>query len=126
LASIIFGALSAAVVLPLLPEPMMSQMGWRLCRFCRDAVEDECHAFLECEGSEELIDARNRAMSSLFDIDPGLRYLRATQPQVFLETVLHRLDTIELVAKFIYTIHTVFTTTAAYVPEVSDYRTIVN
>jgi hypothetical protein len=66
-------------------------------------------------------------MSSLFDIDPELRYLRATQPQVFLERVLHRLDTIELVARFIYTIHNVFTTTpAVYVPEVSDYRTIVN
>jgi hypothetical protein len=89
-------------------------------------LKDEYHAFLECKGSDELLDAHSRAMFSLFEIDTELRYLRATQPQVFLESVLHRLDTIELVVKFIYTIHSVFRSTPVYIPEVSDHRIIVN
>ncbi|KAJ7456855.1 hypothetical protein B0H11DRAFT_2243748 [Mycena galericulata] len=37
----------------------------RLCRFCRDGVEDEVHSLLECEGSSRLMEMRVHITFSL-------------------------------------------------------------
>ncbi|KAF7355921.1 Reverse transcriptase domain-containing protein [Mycena venus] len=45
----------------------------RLCRFCRNAVEDEVHATLDCEAQPTLIDLRTSFLHDIFECDPPLK-----------------------------------------------------
>ncbi|KAJ7181972.1 hypothetical protein C8R46DRAFT_839729, partial [Mycena filopes] len=45
----------------------------RLCRFCRAAVEDKCHAFLVCRGRPSLTVLRANFLRDAHTADPELR-----------------------------------------------------
>jgi hypothetical protein len=97
--------------------------GWRLCRFCQDDVEDEIHAFMVCGASPELMDARAEFRSDVFTIDPTLRLLN--DPYNFMLTVLRRNDTVARAAKYLHTLHVIFTSTPVVVPPVDSYHIII-
>jgi hypothetical protein len=98
---------------------------WRLCRFCQEDVEDEYHAFLFCSGSPALLDARRSVLRSIFEVDADLRELHALVPEQFLLTVLHRVDTMEIVAKYLHRLHVIFTSSPIVIPHEESYRIIV-
>jgi hypothetical protein len=96
---------------------------WRLCRFCQTAVEDELHAFMICDASPELVNARSAFRAEIDVIDPELRLL--SDPYVYMTSALRRSDTIECVAKYLHVLHTVFPAVPVVVPPVESYRVIV-
>ena len=48
---------------------------WRLRRFCKSDVEDELYAFIMCDVSPDLVNARSIFRSDIDIIDPNLRLL---------------------------------------------------
>ncbi|KAJ7069239.1 hypothetical protein C8F01DRAFT_976823 [Mycena amicta] len=62
---------------------------WRLCRFCRHAVEDECHAMLICTGEPRLRLLRADFLRDLWVIWPDLRSFANIAAVDFLLLILH-------------------------------------
>ncbi|KAJ7290928.1 hypothetical protein C8J57DRAFT_1491456 [Mycena rebaudengoi] len=50
---------------------------YRLCRFCRRAVEDEVHALFDCTSQARLVDLRTRFLADLANRDPTTRAILA-------------------------------------------------
>jgi hypothetical protein len=72
--------------------------------------------------SQALLDARSDFLQSLFHYDTGLQLLHSMDRSKFLNVTLARLDTIELVARYLHSIRRIFTATAILVSSCDVYR----
>ncbi|KAJ7694012.1 hypothetical protein B0H14DRAFT_3530891 [Mycena olivaceomarginata] len=90
---------------------------FRLCRFCRGAVEDEVHALFDCVTEPRLIELRANFLGSLATRDPGLRALYGSIPNYeFLLQVISSRKAVQIFAKHIYLVLCVFQDTPRYFP----------
>ncbi|KAK0460916.1 uncharacterized protein EV420DRAFT_1529147 [Desarmillaria tabescens] len=90
---------------------------WRLCRFCKVAVEDEPHAMLGCCANNTLVHRRHRFRADIAAIIPDMGLLWSSpctlQEQLWF---LLRVSSIEgVVAKFIHDIFTIYSSEPVYV-----------
>ncbi|KAJ7478976.1 hypothetical protein FB451DRAFT_1395588 [Mycena latifolia] len=53
---------------------------FRLCRFCRGAVEDEVYALFDCTSEPRLVEIRGRFLAKLYKCDPVLRASYSQMP----------------------------------------------
>ncbi|KAF8210727.1 hypothetical protein K438DRAFT_1569988, partial [Mycena galopus ATCC 62051] len=78
----------------------------RLCRFCRAAVEDECHALLVCTGNPALTGLR---ADFLRDVVPGWRTeIQEVSAHDFLMKMVCCRDATKRLARLVYDVFTVF------------------
>ncbi|KAJ6603153.1 hypothetical protein B0H10DRAFT_1957894 [Mycena sp. CBHHK59/15] len=89
------------------PEPVPEQ--WRLCRFCKVAVEDPVHALLAF-------------FEQLFNVLPDLKG-KYTDPGLFFRDLISRRKTIVLLAKFTYDVLEIFYSTPMLIINPGIYRT---
>jgi hypothetical protein len=82
---------------------------WRLCRFCKNEIEDPPHAMFGCNGSSEIIALRTAFLASVFDLCHSLHMnaLSATPDSFFTLAISHR-PISDILAKFAYDILQVF------------------
>ncbi|KAJ7118019.1 hypothetical protein C8R43DRAFT_960516 [Mycena crocata] len=79
---------------------------WRLCRFCRDHLEDAIHAMFMCKYNP-LIELRKVFYEELFKTLPELRGVY-TDAGLFFKDLLVKEETIALLAKLAYDSFEVF------------------
>ncbi|KAJ7117260.1 hypothetical protein C8R43DRAFT_902130 [Mycena crocata] len=79
---------------------------WRLCRFCRDHLEDAIHAMFMCT-HDPLIPIRNAFYDKLFQTLPELRGVY-TDPGLFFKDLLVKEEILALLAKLAYDSFEVF------------------
>ncbi|KAG6873401.1 hypothetical protein C0992_008765 [Termitomyces sp. T32_za158] len=90
---------------------------WRLCRFCMTDVEDELHALLMCEGSEELIQTRARFRQVLRNIDNDVgASWGIVPPSDFLLALLTSKRCASAFGRFIYQVFSIFDASEQYTP----------
>jgi hypothetical protein len=87
---------------------------WRLCRFCRAAVEDEVHALVVCVGHPQLLVLRDTLRSEVGDIVPLFPWNADHDNQ--LRSLLHDRRLAVPLAKFIYNVLNIFSSVPMYVP----------
>ncbi|KAJ7897473.1 hypothetical protein B0H13DRAFT_1623474, partial [Mycena leptocephala] len=81
----------------------------RLCRICRAAAEDECHAFLQCTGHPALTGFRASFLRDLFSLRPEFRaQVQTASAYDFLISIVHCRDVTKCLARFVYDVFTVF------------------
>ncbi|KAK7017643.1 reverse transcriptase domain-containing protein [Favolaschia claudopus] len=90
---------------------------FRLCRFCRSAVEDEAHALFGCDQEPRLLKLREEFLVALERLTPELRlrYGSITSYE-FLLSLVSSHDAVKAFARYIYLILSVYQETAAFVP----------
>ncbi|KAJ6487246.1 hypothetical protein C8R47DRAFT_979351 [Mycena vitilis] len=95
----------------------------RLCRFCRNGVEDEVHALFDCAGEAQLIDLRADFLRALACSDGAVWELYTTIPnyEFMLKLVASR-KAVQLFAKFIFLVLELFQTAPRFFPVV--FRTL--
>lgn len=78
---------------------------WRLCGFCRDAVEDETHALMICQApSRDLGEVREEFLTELFQSVPALASSYTSKSsKEFLVEMVHQKKHAGLIAKFVFT-----------------------
>ncbi|KAJ7653880.1 hypothetical protein DFH06DRAFT_926486, partial [Mycena polygramma] len=79
---------------------------WRLCRFCKDHLEDAIHAMFVCSHAP-LVDIRGIFYHKLFDTHPELRDIY-TDPGPFFKELLVKEKIIGLLGKLAYDIFEVY------------------
>jgi hypothetical protein len=90
---------------------------FRLCRFCRGAVEDEVHALFDCVAELRLIELRTNFLSSLATRDPGLRALyESILNYEFLLEVISSRKAVQMFVKHTYLVLCIFQDTPRYFP----------
>ncbi|KZW00744.1 hypothetical protein EXIGLDRAFT_136105 [Exidia glandulosa HHB12029] len=89
----------------------------RLCRFCHDAVEDETHALLLCNGSPELGALRATLWGVLHAAHPDLsRALLVLEPVEILQLLCVHDAALPTFARFVRDVLEIFSGTAIYRP----------
>jgi len=97
---------------------------FRLCRFCRRAVEDECHALLGCGGHLGLVYLRQRFLVDMEAVAPDLAAARQRLSDYsFLARFLFDQRVLTLAAKFVFDVLNVFSGQEPYIPEPHVYVT---
>ena len=81
---------------------------WRLCRFCKIAVESPEHALLECNGLEALTALRNGFMTRMYTDVAHLPHRPMVSSIDLLRSILAERKTIQLFAKYTYEVLMVF------------------
>ncbi|KII94046.1 hypothetical protein PLICRDRAFT_36277 [Plicaturopsis crispa FD-325 SS-3] len=90
---------------------------WRLCRFCRTEVEDECHALLECAANAALVNVRRGFVMDVQRIAPAWAAANDGLPLADLLIGLTRERTLtKRLGMFVWDVYEVFATTIMYVP----------
>ncbi|KAJ3919286.1 hypothetical protein F5877DRAFT_16260, partial [Lentinula edodes] len=90
---------------------------WRLCRFCRLSIEDECHALLQCRQDVTLVYLRERYLADIGVAAPELTLLRQTLSDYdFLKRLLFNVRVMSVTAKYVYDVLNVFSGHEPYVP----------
>jgi hypothetical protein len=79
---------------------------WRLCRFCKDHLEDAIHAMFMCKHTP-LVDIRTTFFEKLFTTHPELRGVYS-DPGPFFKDLLVKEKIIGLLGKLAYEIFEVF------------------
>jgi hypothetical protein len=82
-------------------------MKWRLCRFCKDHLEDAIHALFVCD-HQPLVELRNIFYTNLFSTLPALHDANYTDPGLFFKDLLIKPEIIGLLGKLAYDIFEVF------------------
>ncbi|KAJ3852784.1 hypothetical protein EV368DRAFT_20511, partial [Lentinula lateritia] len=76
---------------------------WRLCRFCRGAVEDECHALMVCEAQLTLVCLRERYWMEMERTAPDIVLMQhQLSSYALLQRVLFDRRVLTLTAKYVY------------------------
>lgn len=89
----------------------------QLCRFCRAAVEDECHALLQCTGHPALTGLRANFLRDVYAAAPEWsQRVQTMSAYESLMTLVHSRDVTKRLARFVYDIFTVFEQEETWVP----------
>jgi hypothetical protein len=81
----------------------------RLCRLCKQAVENPEHALVTCTSSDVLVELRDVFLGQLFRNAPDLRCCMAENSDTdFLKAMIYSRPSIALVAKFAYNVLEIF------------------
>lgn len=90
---------------------------FRLCRFCRAAVEDEEHAVLSCTANLDLMRLRQDFFRDIYPLDDKLRGLRQQlSPYDFLLHLVRHRGIVRRMAKYIYDVFAIYEMVLPYVP----------
>ncbi|KAJ4477599.1 hypothetical protein C8R41DRAFT_773029 [Lentinula lateritia] len=91
---------------------------WRLCRFCRGAVEDECHALMVCEAQLTLVCLREQYWMEMDRTAPDIVLMQhQLSSYALLQRVLFDRHVLTLTAKYVYDVLAVFAGREPYIPE---------
>lgn len=89
----------------------------RLCRFCRRAVEVPEHGMLRCVASAELVNARIRYLSSIYEARPGIPKASAYRDAAeYLRLLVSDRQTIALTSAFAHEVLKIYSRIPMYMP----------
>ncbi|KAJ7458316.1 hypothetical protein B0H11DRAFT_1737868, partial [Mycena galericulata] len=98
-------------------HPTILPREYRLCRFCRGAVQDEAHALFDCAASVRLVDLRARFLGDLTRRDPRVRSeYGAISNSEFMIKLLASRKAIQLYAMYTFNVLNVFDETPCFFP----------
>ncbi|KAJ7163707.1 hypothetical protein C8R46DRAFT_901951 [Mycena filopes] len=90
---------------------------FRLCRFCRAAVEDEVHALFDCIDDAGLLDLRRNFLDSLAACDPVVWGLYTVIPNYdFMLRLVASRKAVQIFAKYIFLVLSLYQDTPRYYP----------
>ncbi|KAJ7849832.1 hypothetical protein B0H14DRAFT_2356014, partial [Mycena olivaceomarginata] len=90
---------------------------WRLCRFCRRAVESESHALLGCMAKPELAVLRRDFLRDVYELVPDFPRTWATVDTFLLALVQCRdFDVTQRLAKLTFDVFAVYATCEIFKP----------
>ncbi|KAJ6500849.1 hypothetical protein C8R45DRAFT_819932, partial [Mycena sanguinolenta] len=90
---------------------------WRLCRFCRMAVEDECHALLVCTAHPALTGLRSTFLRDMYAVVPVWRtQVRTVSAYDFLMQMVRCQEATRRLARFVYDVFAVFEQKDLWIP----------
>ncbi|KAJ3924717.1 MAG: hypothetical protein NXY57DRAFT_949283 [Lentinula lateritia] len=90
---------------------------WRLCRFFRLSIEDECRALLQCCQDVTLVYLHERYLADIGVAAPELTLLHQTLSDYdFLKRLLFDVRVMSVTAKYVYDVLNVFSGHEPYVP----------
>ncbi|KAJ7018996.1 hypothetical protein C8F04DRAFT_1324564, partial [Mycena alexandri] len=92
---------------------------FRLCRFCRQGVEDEAHALPDCTHQAHIVELRSRFLDSLARCDPVVWGSYGVIPNYdFMLKVAASRKAVQWFAKYIFLILGAFQETPRFFPVV--------
>ncbi|KAK0439658.1 hypothetical protein EV421DRAFT_847077 [Armillaria borealis] len=94
----------------------------RLCRYCRQEVEDEAHVLLYCDGSDDLRALRSEFFHKVFRIagSPLSSSLRAAPTGFDVIRLLLQTDNVDVMcsfAKFVYNVFSIYQRLPVFMPQ---------
>ncbi|KAJ7435445.1 hypothetical protein FB451DRAFT_1062622, partial [Mycena latifolia] len=89
----------------------------RLCRFCRESIEDEVHTLLDCEGHAPLTDLREMFLSDILARDHALRIAYPTISHYdFLRRLVVSRQSVKCFAKYVFDVMDKFDSYVRFIP----------
>ena len=97
---------------------------WRLCRFCRNDVEDACHAMFVCEQSNDLVGLCMAFLTSVMKMVPELQ--GNSDVKSFFGLILRHNTAVNLLAKYSHDILQIYGAQEVYIvhPSVFENNTV--
>ena len=86
---------------------------WWLCRFCKNDVENPCHALFACDGSEQLLILRKDFFASIFQVAPEVQ--RYSSYQHLLGLALRNQVAVEILAKYAHNVLEIYKSKDIYI-----------
>jgi hypothetical protein len=95
---------------------------WRLCRFCKIAIESPEHALLECAGSNELCTLRDDFMVKVYTDIPHMPRRPMISSIDLLKRILRERSTVRLLGKFTHEVLALYEATPIYISDLAVYE----